>query len=53
MGSIIIFKKSASKQIDDLNISYLRKIVYKMYDDGEIEREGEKKNMVYFLPNKK
>lgn len=41
------------KRIEDLNISYLRKIVYKMYDDGEIEREGEKKNMVYFLPNKK
>jgi ATP-dependent DNA helicase RecG len=40
-------------RIDDLDISYLRKIVYKMYDSGEINREGEKKNMVYFLVNKK
>lgn len=40
-------------RIEDLDISYLRKIVYKMYDSGEINREGEKKNMVYFLANKK
>lgn len=37
----------------DLDIKYLRKIVYKMFNDKEIEREGERKNMVYFLVNKK
>jgi ATP-dependent DNA helicase RecG len=41
------------KRVDDLDIKYLRKIVYKMFDDNEIEREGVKKNMVYFLANKK
>ncbi|HUH43458.1 MAG TPA: ATP-binding protein [Sulfurimonas sp.] len=41
------------KRIDDLDIKYIRKIVYKMYDDEEIDKEGEKKNMVYFLVNKK
>lgn len=40
-------------RIGDLDIKYLRKIVYKMFDDKEIEREGERKNMVYFLVNKK
>jgi len=38
---------------DELDINYLRKIVYKMFKDGEIGREGEKKNMVYFMVNKK
>jgi len=37
----------------DLDISYLRKVVYKMYNDSEIDRDGEKRNMVYFLVNKK
>ena len=41
------------KRVEDLDISYLRKIVYKMYKDGEIDRDGEKRNMVYFLANKK
>lgn len=41
------------KRVEDLDISYLRKIVYKMYNDSEIDRDGEKRNMVYFLANKK
>lgn len=41
------------KRTDDLDIKYLRRIVYKMYETGEIQRNGEKKNMVYFLENKK
>lgn len=41
------------KRVEDLDISYLRKIVYKMYKDAEIYRDGEKRNMVYFLANKK
>lgn len=41
------------KRVDDLDIKYLRKVVYKMYNLGEIDKEGEKKNMVYFLVNKK
>ncbi|MFA5454415.1 MAG: ATP-binding protein [Sulfurimonas sp.] len=41
------------KRVEDLDISYLRKIVYKMYNDSEIDRDGEKRNMVYFLVNKK
>jgi len=40
-------------RVDDLDIKYLRKIVYKMYNLGEIDKEGEKKNMVYLLVNKK
>lgn len=41
------------KRTDDLDIKYLRRVIYKMYESGEIQREGEKKNMVYFLANKK
>lgn len=41
------------KRVEDLDISYLRRIIYKMYNDGEINRDGEKRNMVYFLANKK
>ncbi|MGE0737594.1 ATP-binding protein [Sulfurimonas sp.] len=41
------------KRVEDLDITYLRKIVYKMYKDSEIDRDGEKRNMVYFLVNKK
>jgi hydrogenase maturation factor len=37
------------KRTDDLDISYLRRIVYKMVDSDELSREGEKKNMVYFI----
>jgi len=40
-------------RLEDLELSYLRRIVYKMYESGEIEREGVKSNMIYFLPNKK
>ena len=41
------------KRVDDLDIKYLQKVVYKMYHDGEIGREGIKKTMVYLLVNKK
>jgi hypothetical protein len=33
----------------DFDLNYLRRINYKMYDEKEINREGEKKSMVYFL----
>ena len=41
------------QRMDDLDMKYLRRIVYKMYEDGELEREGIRSNMVYFLANKK
>ena len=41
------------KRMDDLDLKYLRRVVYKMVKDKELNREGENKNMVYFLPNKK
>ncbi|MGM0519584.1 MAG: ATP-binding protein [Campylobacterota bacterium] len=41
------------KRMNDLDISYLRRVVYRMVEKNEIQREGEKKNMVYFLVNKK
>ncbi|MDD5156466.1 MAG: DUF1016 N-terminal domain-containing protein [Sulfurimonas sp.] len=37
------------QRIDDLDISYLRRVVYKMVVSGEVEKDGEKKNMVYFI----
>lgn len=37
------------KRMGDFDIKYLRKIIYKMYEENEIKRDGEKKNMVYFL----
>lgn len=40
-------------RMEDLDLGYLRRVVYKMYNDKELEKEGAKKNMVYFLPNKK
>lgn len=40
-------------RLEDLDLNYLRRIVYKMYSDGEVEREGIRSNMIYFLPNKK
>lgn len=40
-------------RMNDLDIGYLRRVVYKMFDNNEISREGGKKNMVYFLVNKK
>lgn len=33
----------------DFDLNYLRRVIYKMYDEGEINRDGEKKNMIYFL----
>jgi len=41
------------KRMDDLDLKYLRRVVYKMVKNKELNREGENKNMVYFLPNKK
>ncbi|SFP78988.1 ATP-binding protein [Hydrogenimonas thermophila] len=41
------------QRMDGLDIKYLRRVVYKMYEEGELEREGANKNMVYFLANKK
>ena len=41
------------QRMDDLDLKYLRRIVYKMYEDGELEREGIRSNMVYSLANKK
>ncbi|MEA2019967.1 MAG: hypothetical protein U9N59_16165 [Campylobacterota bacterium] len=41
------------KRMDDLDISYLRRIVYKMRDEQDLECDGEKKNMVYTVANKK
>lgn len=40
-------------RLSDLDLGYLRRIVYKMYDNIEVLRSGVKSNMVYFLPNKK
>lgn len=37
------------KRMGDFDIKYLRKIIYKMYEENEIKRDGEKKNMVYSL----
>lgn len=37
------------KRMGDFDLKYLRRIIYKMYDEKEINREGEKKNMIYFL----
>jgi len=39
-------------RMDDLDLDYLRRIISKMAKDKEVEKEGSKKNMVYFLPNK-
>ena len=41
------------QRMDDLDIKYLRRIVYKMYQNGDLERDGIRSNMVYFLANKK
>ncbi|MDY0180727.1 hypothetical protein [Aliarcobacter skirrowii] len=37
------------KRMGDFDLNYLRRVIYKMYDEGEINRDGEKKNMIYFL----
>ena len=37
------------KRMDELDLKYLRRVVYRMYDDGILSREGVKSNMVYFL----
>jgi hypothetical protein len=39
--------------MDDLDLSYLRRVIYKMHKNNEITREGSKKNMTYSLVNKK
>ncbi len=40
-------------RMDDLDLEYVRRVIYKMYQNKELEKEGAKKNMVYILPNKK
>ncbi len=40
-------------RIKDLDIKYLRKVVYKMVENGELDTEGAKKNKAYLLVNKK
>ena len=37
------------KRMEDFDLKYLRRIVYKMYEENEINRDGEKKSMIYFL----
>ncbi len=37
------------QRMGDFDLKYLRRIIYKMYDENEIKREGEKKSMVYVL----
>ena len=39
-------------RMDDLDIDYLRRIIGKMAKDKELNKDGSKRNMVYFLPNK-
>jgi len=36
-------------RVEGLDLKYLRKVVYRMYKDGILKREGAKKNMVYYL----
>lgn len=40
-------------RIEGLDLKYLRKVIYKMVENGELDKEGGNKNMVYFLANKK
>jgi len=40
-------------RLEELELKYLRKVVYKMLKDDEIASYGGKKNKVYFLVNKK
>lgn len=40
-------------RLDDLDVAYVRKIIYKLRDEGLIESEGARKNCTYFLANKK
>ena len=41
------------KRMDDLDIKYLRKVIYRMVEDEELDTDGANKNRVYFLANKK
>ena len=36
-------------RMDDLDLKYLRRVVYKMYNDKILSREGIRSNMVYFI----
>lgn len=40
-------------RLDDLDIGYVRKIIYTLRDEGLIVSEGQKKNCTYSLANKK
>jgi hypothetical protein len=35
--------------MDDLDLKYLRRVVYKMYDERVLSRDGIRSNMVYFV----
>ncbi|HIP51426.1 MAG TPA: hypothetical protein EYG94_04980 [Campylobacterales bacterium] len=37
------------KRMDDLDLKYLRRVVYKMYDEKILLRDGIRSNMVYFV----
>jgi ATP-dependent DNA helicase RecG len=37
------------QRLGDLELGYLRRIIYKMAQNDEIAKDGEKKNRVYFL----
>lgn len=37
------------KRMNELDLKYLRRVVYGMYDDGILKKEGVKSQMVYFL----
>ena len=40
-------------RLDDLDVAYVRKIIYQLRDEGQIEFEGARKNCTYSLANKK
>jgi len=40
-------------RIDDLDVKYLSKVIYKMYEDKKIDKDRKNKGTVYFLPNKR
>lgn len=41
------------RRLDDLDVAYVRKVIYKLRDEGQIEGEGARKNCTYSLANKK
>ena len=37
------------ERMEDLDLKYLRRVIYRMYDEAILEREGIRSNMVYFI----